>query len=87
MKRPFLERVAVVLWLLCGGVAAVTAFIGAMALHDILSRPITPHIRDQIFFWVVFILTPPLLFAAFISLFQYLALGFFNPVSLFRPRK
>ena len=39
MKRPFLERVVVVLWLLCGGVAAVTAFIGIAGLYDILSQP------------------------------------------------
>jgi hypothetical protein len=181
MKRPFLERVVVVLWLLCGGVAAVTAFIGAMGLYDILSQPMSkpadpwaefritspapapatmreplpplppgfvletpgrstgagPMIEVQLpdgrviefppdtapdvmqrvttqaaqqqpeppapqrgfgeslarvvsqidTVTVVFLLLPSLLCIAFVSLFQYLVLGFFSPLALFRSGK
>jgi Flp pilus assembly protein TadB len=36
---------------------------------------------------VVFLLLPSLLCIAFVSLFQYLVLGFFSPLALFRSRK
>lgn len=39
MKRPFLERVFVVLWLFCGSVAAVNALIGITGLYKIISQP------------------------------------------------
>jgi hypothetical protein len=143
MKRPFLERVVVVLWLLCGGVAAVTAFIGIAGLYNILSQPMSntlsieeanqhlqstpsrpqqaasggdffstlvrPLVRQPVPEYsapqrglgervarvvsqidtvtVVFLLLPSLLCIAFVSLFQYLVLGFFSPLALFRSRK
>ena len=85
MKRPFFERVVVVLWLLCGGVFAVTGLFVFWGVSNISSDP---NFGDRVFA-IMFVLMPYPLFlgAAVVALFQYLVLGSFSPLVLFRSRK
>ena len=73
MKRPFLERLFIVLWCLWGILGLLTLFGLGWA-----SMPIGDFLI--ILAAVLGITGIP------VTLLQYLVLGFFNPLLLFRPK-
>jgi hypothetical protein len=72
MKRPFLERLFIVLWCLWGlWVATVFYFAGLQ-----IGRP---GVLENV---LILFAVPMFL----LGLLQYLVLGFFNPLKLFEPK-
>ncbi len=73
MKRPFLERLFIVLWCLWGLFGLLTLFVLGEASNSVGKNLVTLALALGI----------P---GVFLTLLQYLVLGFFNPLLLFRPK-